>query len=339
MGIRPLYYCHTQKTVVAASGIKSILGYPGFRTRPDDDALADLLLGGDPYERERTCFAGISRILPGHTVVVTPEKIRSFQHWDFDTNKQIRCASIDEYAERLRALFEQSVRRRLRSCAPVAVTVSGGLDSSAILCQAELLKKAGTSVAPCVGISMTFPDGTDADEKQFLNDIETHYQISIRKLALSELRFSSEQAIWRVEFPQLEWEARSEILRIASQMGCRVALDGYYGDQLLANEGYLVDLARRFRWVQLRREFAELGRWMAEVDPKILKQELRWILFRGLVPSTLVRIFRRFRGAKQWQHPQWYAEKFQERSFERYAASRLMPRRFTSCHARKAMSS
>ena len=113
MGIRPLYYAQTQKTFLAASEIKSILAYPGFQARPDDDALADLLLAGDPYERERTCFAGISRVLPGHTVVVTPEKIRSFQHWDFDTTRQIRCASFEEYAERLRILFEQAVRRRL----------------------------------------------------------------------------------------------------------------------------------------------------------------------------------------------------------------------------------
>jgi len=335
MGIRPLYHCQTQKTFLAASEIKSVLAYPGFQTRPDDDALADLLLAGDPYERERTCFAGISRVLPGHTVVVTPGKVRSFQYRDFDTTRQIRCASIEEYAERLRALFEQAVRRRLRSSHPVAVMVSGGLDSSAILCQADLLKRAGASVAPCMAISMTFPQGTDADEKQYLNDIEACYKISIRKLAFSRLRFvDGEKSIWNSELPQLEWDARSELLRTADQIGCRVVLDGYYGDQMLANGGYLVDLARNFRWLQLRRDFAEWGRWMAEVDPTIMKQELRLILSRGLVPYKLVRTVRRHMGIRESRHPVWYARPFRERAFRRYVGSQQVPRRFVSYYAK-----
>jgi asparagine synthase (glutamine-hydrolysing) len=219
MGIRPLYYCQTQKTFVAASEIKSILSYPGFHTQPDDDALADLLLGGDPYEKERTCFSGISRVLQGHTVVVTPEQLRSFQHWDFDSRRQIRCASIEEYAERLRFLFAQAVQRRLRSSHPVAVMVSGGLDSSAILCQAELLK-AKADVASCVGISMTFPENTAADEKLYLDEIEESCGIAIQKRSFSQLRFvDNEKAIWSSEFPQLEWNARTELKRFARQSG------------------------------------------------------------------------------------------------------------------------
>jgi asparagine synthase (glutamine-hydrolysing) len=335
MGICPLYYCQAQKTFLAASEIKSILAYPGFQTRPDDDALADLLLGGDPYEKERTCFSGISRVLPGHTLVVTPEKVRSFQHWDFDTTRQIRCASVEEYAERLRSLFAQAVQRRLRSSYPVAVMVSGGLDSSAILCQAELLKRAGASVAPCIGISMTFSQGTDADEKQYLNEIEACYGISIRKVAFSRLRFvDNEKAIWNSELPQLEWDAGSELQRIADQVGCRVVLDGYYGDQMLANAGYLVDLARGFRWLQLRRDFVEWGRWMAEVDPGVMKQELRWILSRGLVPYRLVRTARRLMGIPASRQPAWYARPFRERAFRRYVVSQRAAQRFASHYAK-----
>jgi asparagine synthase (glutamine-hydrolysing) len=334
MGIRPLYYAEIQKTFLAASEIKSILAYPGFQTGPDDDALADLLLAGDPYERERTCFAGISRVLPGHTVVVTPEKIRSFQHWDFDTTRQIRYGSFEEYAERLRALFEQAVRRRLRSSHPVAVMVSGGLDSSAILCQAESLKKAGASVAPCVGMSMTFPESKDADERRYLSDIESHCKLSIQRLAFSRLQFVDlENSTWISELPELSWDATSELMRVATESGCRVVLDGYYGDQMLASASYLVDLARGFQWVQLNRELAEWGRWMAEVDPAVMKNELRWILLQGMVPYKLVRTVRRHRGMTEARQPAWYTRPFRERAFRRYVTSRRAPRRFGSYYA------
>lgn len=334
MGIRPLYYAETQNTFLAASECKSILAYPGFQTQPDDDALADLLLAGDPYERERTCFAGVSRVLSGHTVVVTPGTVRSFQHWDFDTTRQVRCASFEEYAERLRALFEQAVRRRLRSSHPVAVMVSGGLDSSAILCQGELLKKAGASVAPAIGIAMTFPDGSDADEKRYLDDIESLHKLKIQKLAFSRVQFMDvESPVWNSELPELSWDATSELMHVAAELGCRVVLNGYYGDQMFANAGYLADLARGFRWPQLRHDFAEWGRWMAEVNPAVMKQELRWILSRGVVPYPLVRTARRFMGISDSRHPLWYAQPFRERAFRRYAASRQVPRRFSSFYA------
>ncbi len=335
MGICPLYHCQTQKTFLAASEIKSILAYPGFQTRPDDDALADLLLAGDPYERERTCFAGIFRVLPGHTVVVIPDKVRSFQHWDFDTTRQIRCGSIEEYAERLRALFEQAVRRRLRSSHPVAVMVSGGLDSSAILCQAELLKKAGASVAPCIGISMTFPEGTDADEKHFLADIESCHNVTIRKLVFGRLRFEDEEKyLWHAELPDLQWNSTLRMLDAAQEMDCRFVLDGYFGDQMLSGLGYLVDLARSFQWFQLRREFSELGRWMLEVDSAGLNRDLGLTLLRGLVPHKFVRTVRRYRGMPKSRHPAWYSESFRARAFQRYMNSNQRPRHYGSQHVR-----
>jgi asparagine synthase (glutamine-hydrolysing) len=213
--------------------------------------------------------------------------------------------------------------------------VSGGLDSSAILCQAELLKRAGAGVAPCIGISMTFPEGSDADEKQYLNEIEDCYGVRIRKVAFSRLRFAdNEKAVWNSELPQLEWDSTSELQRIADKIGCRVVLDGYYADQMLANPGHLVDLARRFRWLQLRRDFAEWGRWMAEVDPAVMKQELRWILSRGLVPYKIVRAARRLMGIPKSRQPAWYAQSFRERAFRRYAVSMPDPQRFASYYAK-----
>ena len=151
MGIRPLHYCKTGNTFLAASEIKAILAYPGFEARPDDDGLADLLLEGDWYERHITCFKNVFRVVPGHLIVVTAKEERVVQYFDFDPTRQLRLSSIGEYAEALRALFQQAVQRRLRSSHPVGVLVSGGLDSSAILCQATLLKKAGEPVQDCVG--------------------------------------------------------------------------------------------------------------------------------------------------------------------------------------------
>jgi asparagine synthase (glutamine-hydrolysing) len=125
-----------------------------------------------------------------------------------------------------------------------------------------------------------------------------------------------------------------DILHIAGQMGCRVVLDGYYGDQMFANFGYFVDLARSMRLVQLRREFLEWCRWMVEVDPKIMRHELWWVLWRGLIPYKLVRSVRKYRGVTESRHPAWYVEQFREHALQRYLTSQQKTRRFGSHHAK-----
>jgi asparagine synthetase B (glutamine-hydrolysing) len=74
----------------------------------------------DIFSEHRECASSAS-------VVVAGEAIRTQRYWDFDLTREIRFAHIDDYAGAFRQHFELAVRRRLRSAAPVAVSVSGGL--------------------------------------------------------------------------------------------------------------------------------------------------------------------------------------------------------------------
>ena len=132
MAAQCLYYCPLPGGVLFASEIKSILADPRVSARPDEDGLAELVLD-DWCDEHRTCFKGIYSVPPGHLLVATRDRLVLREHWAFDPAQQIRYRSFAEYSECFRLLFEQSVRRRLRSAHPVAVAVSGGVDSSAIL--------------------------------------------------------------------------------------------------------------------------------------------------------------------------------------------------------------
>jgi asparagine synthase (glutamine-hydrolysing) len=135
MAARTLYYCPVPGAVVFASEIRSLLAHPRVSAGPDEDGLAALVL--DYWcDDHRTCFKGIYSVPAGHSIVVTREGIERREHWAFDPARTIRYRSFPEYRDHFRSLFEQSVRRRLRSEHPVAITVSGGVDSSAIFCQA-----------------------------------------------------------------------------------------------------------------------------------------------------------------------------------------------------------
>jgi asparagine synthase (glutamine-hydrolysing) len=319
MGIRPLHYCKARNTFLAASEIKAILAYPGFDARPDDDGLADLLLEGDWYERRITCFKDVFRVVPCHMIVVTAKEQRVVQYFDFDASRQLRYGSIGEYAEALRALFEQAVRRRLRSSHSVGVMVSGGLDSSAILCQASLLKRAGAPMQDCVGAAMTFSRGTTADEEHFLDDIETAYHLRIQRLRVASLRFP-EDFLCHTEVPRFHWDTVFDCMSLAGNLGCRIVINGNYGDQMMHSDVHLVELARRLRYFQFRREFAALAASMADVEPFALKQHFREALLRDLTPCFLKPMARRLDGIlRPDQRPSWYSEGFRRRAFHRRA--------------------
>jgi len=322
MGIRPLHYCKTGNTFLAASEIKAILAYPGFEAQPDDDGLADLLLEGDWYERHITCFKDVFRVVPGHMIVVSAKEQRVVQYFDFDPSRQLRYGSIGEYAEGLGALFEQAVRRRLRSSHAVGAMVSGGLDSSAILCQASLLKKAGGPVQDCVGVAMTFPRGTPADEEHFLDDIEAAYGLKIRRLRVASLHFA-EGFLYHAEAPRLHWDVTFDCMSLAREHGCRVALNGHYGDQMMHSEAHLVELSRRLRYFQFRREFAALAESMTDVNASYWRKYFLQALFRDLTPRFLKPLARRLDGVlRSDQRPFWY-----KRAFRRLALLRRVNQR------------
>ncbi len=86
-----------------------------------------------------TPYVGIHSVPPASFVLVCGEKHTVSKYWDFDPCRRVRYRTDPEYEEHFRAVFAQSVRRRLRSGTPVLAELSGGIDSSTIVCVADAL--------------------------------------------------------------------------------------------------------------------------------------------------------------------------------------------------------
>lgn len=336
MGARALYYCQLTRTLLFASEIKSLLAHPAVTARPDEDALADIVLDGY-LDGHRTGFRNVHSVCPGHVLIATADGIALRQHWDFDPAREIRYSSFDDYADCFRALFEQSVRRRLRSAHPVAVSVSGGLDSSAIFCQAAALRRSASAPVALHGIALTFPGDAAADEQTYLDQVEMASGLPISRLSVPALRFltEAEKLTWHTEMPGLVWDAQSALLALARQSGCAVLLDGFFGDQMLFERGYLVDLARRGRWLKIRHDLREFAAWMTDVEAGYFERQLRSALVRALPPRWLFRVVKERTARRRFRrtHPQWYTPRFLERALERSLSRPELDRRFQSLHA------
>jgi asparagine synthase (glutamine-hydrolysing) len=326
MGARTLYYRALARTLLFASEIKSLLAHPAVAACPDEDSVADLVIDGYS-DGQHTCFEDVRSIPAGYQLLVTPHRIVIERHWDFDPGREIRFRDIDDYAQAFRGLFEQAVRRRLRSAHPVAVAVSGGLDSSSIFCEAARLTRGGRAIA-LRGFAQTFPADPDADERTFLAEAQRASGLPIARLPVAGVRLLDEptRAAWHIEAPGLMWDAHSATLAAAREAGCRSILDGYFGDQMLFDRAYLFDLVRRGRWVKVRRDLREFGAWMIDVDPGEFERQFGHSLVRWLPPRWLFSAVKRRRARRRIarMRPRWFTRRFLTRAVER-ALSRPDP--------------
>ncbi|PYT92308.1 MAG: hypothetical protein DMG36_15615 [Acidobacteria bacterium] len=322
IGIRPLYYCRSGKTFLFASEIKAILALPQVSTRPNDDMLAAFLIGVRAQDcHGMTFFEGVSSLRPAHVAIVTRDGFQTKQYWDFDPKRKIRFSSFSEYAEGFHHHFEEAVRRRLRSAYPVAVSVSGGLDSSSIYCLAESVRRHDPqSYAPLRGISYISADGSPSDEKAFLWEIERQYDTAIERIPMGApgLMDGCREEIWHVEAPFLDsqWNVMDTFLSVAQQSKARVILTGHWGDQMLFDQAYLIDLFHRLAFWKVWAHLKAYGHWCTDVNPRYFRRQFLSDLLRQHVPDAMMPFVRKLkaklvRGAEDLP---WYTERFRKRA-------------------------
>ncbi|MEX0991082.1 MAG: asparagine synthase-related protein [Actinomycetota bacterium] len=341
MGMRPLFVYRSSELVVFGSEIKAILAHPDVPAAPDEEELAVYVLSGAAQGSGiRTFFAGIERVLPSHVMRFTPRGAAKRMYWDFDPWRQVRRSSFEEYAEGFRHYFEQSVRRRLRSALPVAVSVSGGLDSSSIYCLAETLRRSAPGEIPeIVPITFSPSDGTVADEWPYIVDIEERYGITMIDVPPKAVRPTTvaREVVWRAEIPGTEtfWDCMRSVHQRVRQEGARVLISGHLGDQYLFDRAYLVDLFDRLRWFRIISDTREWPRWNLEGDTSPLQREFFRRVVRDHLPLSLLPAARWSRAKVErplWDRP-WFTERFRQLGSQAVTTRPLVRWQFASAHA------
>lgn len=316
IGIRPLYYTRTRNTFLFASEIKTLLAHPDVHAAPNDEMLASYLVSSAPQDTSMTCFKDIVSLLPSHCAVVTPDSFSTRQYWDFSVTEQ-RFASFPDYAQAFRHHFTQALRRRLRSAYPVAVSVSGGLDSSSLLCLGETLRRTGGAPAPSlIGLSYLSPAGSPSDEKEFLLEIERQYGLAIERVPIGNfgLMNGAREAVWHVEAPFLDhqWNTSHRFFNRAETLGVRVMLTGHWADQVLFPQAYLLDLFHQLRWLDIGRHLRGFGRWMTDTPPNFFRKRFWLDLAKYHVPEAAIPYLRWLRARRP---PAWYSDAFCRKAF------------------------
>ncbi len=135
-GVKPLYYCNGPKGFAFASEPKALLGlFPALR-KPNHQALADFLVNNSLYGSGQSFYDGIQVLPPAHFATIGPSDsaLQIRRYWDYPGEGEVMAQeSPQESVAQFAALFADAVRLRMRSDVSVGVTLSGGLDSTAVL--------------------------------------------------------------------------------------------------------------------------------------------------------------------------------------------------------------
>ncbi len=132
-GEKPLYYMRYQGALLFASEIKTLAALAGGWPAPDIDQIRRYLVNGYKalYKRPRTWFRGVAELPAGSSALIeTPDSVAPQVYWR--ATYAPRAMSAEEALEGVRERLFEAVRIRLRADVPVALCLSGGVDSNTL---------------------------------------------------------------------------------------------------------------------------------------------------------------------------------------------------------------
>jgi asparagine synthase (glutamine-hydrolysing) len=257
---RHLYYYVTGEKVLWCTYLASIVTLSAKPLTLNHEYMAGYLV--DFPAAHQTPYQEIQAVPPGKFVRLRGGGSTIHPHWVLEPRKTISYKTDEEYEEHFRHLFRQAVRRRLRSDGPILADLSGGFDSSSIVCMADdILAHEGADVPKLDTVSYYDLSEPDGDDFSYFTDVEaargrTGFRINMEMFGLP---FNLEHPYF-VATPSLEQtpdlkRARDKIIETG---GYRVSLSGMGGDELNGQAAelrvQLADLIVQFRFRELARQ-------------------------------------------------------------------------------------
>ncbi len=260
MGVRPLYYGRCDGAFVAwSSGLGELAGRLGRADTIDERFVAGYM--AIRHSGELTPYVGVHAVPPAHCVCVTQDRMELRRFWTLDTSS-IEYADARLYEERLRELWLDAVAARLRTARPVWAELSGGFDSSSVVCAAAELIRRGAVLAPNVHpVSHVAAHSSEGDERRFIAAVERHVCRRSRVFVLEQHEHASDSAMDWVT-PVAARGVAAAVLDHVRGEGGRVILSGRAGDAVMGCIGdnslaVFDDVAAG----RVTRALAEIRRW------------------------------------------------------------------------------
>lgn len=273
-GVKPVYLWMTPTGGLAvASEIKQFTRHPGWTATINGQLAYDFVNWGISDHTEECLFKGVTQLRGGHCLTlsvdregVMPASLNGRTRRWYEFNARPFEGSLEEAGIQFRSLLTDSVRLRLRADVPVGSCLSGGLDSSSIVCVANGLL--GDDGRERQNSFSAYSDHAAFDERRFIEEVVRHTGVRPHSVIPNpdDLIRELDQITWHQDEPfgSTSIFAQWSVFRLAREKGVLVMLDGQGADEILGGyHGYfhqrMAGLLLRGRMSALLREGSELS--------------------------------------------------------------------------------
>jgi asparagine synthase (glutamine-hydrolysing) len=309
-GIKPFHYFFDGHRFAFSSEIKQLLCFPFVPRKLSERAVYEFLAFAAVDYDEDTFFAGVKKLLQGHslTLDLATGQLAITRYYQPVTTLD-RDITPHEAAMEFRRLLTDSVRLHLRSDVEVGSCLSGGLDSSSLVCLMRQLLDADNKSHVQRTFSSHFEE-EEANERGYMQTvIET---TGVRALFScpkpDEFLHDLDDLVWHQDEPfgSTSIFAQWAVFKLVHQHGVKVMLDGQGADEQLA--GYLGLSYSYFTELYVKQRYSTLLR---ETWTHARQQNKEWL---PLLPAAFLRRLRISAPAPASSPPQdWVAPRFAER--------------------------
>lgn len=263
-GIKPFYYSAEPNAFCFSSDVNALRGILPTAPQLNLERALTYLVRGTYDTGSDTFFSGIEQILPGSVLTICFDSskqslVYNSQRWytvDLRENQQI---TFEQAKEQVREEFLSSVKKQLRSDVPVGAALSGGVDSSSIICAIRYLDKS----LPINSFSY-IASGSPVSEEKWIDLVVDKAKLNPHKVEFSEQQSLTDLTEFITAHGEplagLSFYAEFNVYRLAKASGIKVMLDGHGADEVIG--GYKGYPGMRVQSLIERHEFLDAAKFL-----------------------------------------------------------------------------
>lgn len=261
-GIKPLCYYLDERRLIFGSEEKQIIS-AGIPITPNYEMIYRYLkLGSMVRYGEETFYNEIKVVRPAHLMKITSEAVSEKRYYQMDIdNFETYSGDFDTAVKEYQQLFSNSVKLRMRSDVEVGASLSGGLDSSAIVYQAVQHKDKRLKT-----FSAYYPQGKEYDEREWIRIVNNAYGCKGYLLSpkAQEVNADFKHLTYLHDAPVIGSSPVTQyyVMQKVRESGATVVLSGQGSDEITAGYNhafyrYYVDLLKQRDFTRLSAELPD----------------------------------------------------------------------------------
>jgi len=304
-GVKPFYYYLDKDFFAFASEIKALVKLPFIKTKINRKAAFDYLVLGLEENNDESLFKNIYELKPSYSFkfYLDSNQLKKWKYYNLNYNnkwEKFDHEKASKYILKIKELIFNAISLRLRSDVPVGTCLSGGIDSSTIVCVInKLLEKEKLSqIGNIQKVFTASYKNSQIDESHWAEKVIKYTKTSWHKTfpTSDELLEDLEDLIYSQDIPfgSTSVYAQYRVMRLAKQNNVKVLLDGQGGDELFTGyttyyNTYFIEMLKNLSLKNFFHEIIMLNN--SPVDIKTLITYLVKYGIRKIIPKKIIHNF------------------------------------------------